>query len=191
MKAILSLLLMTGLALGYSAAESGSSVSVPDFTGTWKIDRSLSTSRALRDVDDLIFVISQNLPELRVKRVIKDKKHKERTSELIYYTDGRGEKISLLFGEGEKWKSKTTLVGNTIVCNFTVIVWRTKTYDFNYDLYYHDYKETWALSQDGNTLTITTEVTVRNNIPILVEPPYRKPILVEPFRKVFHKIPSA
>lgn len=66
---------------------------VPDFSGTWRIDRKLSTYEHLQDLDDLTFVISQNESTINVKRIIKEKKHKERVSELTYYADGRGEKV--------------------------------------------------------------------------------------------------
>lgn len=149
----------------------------PDFTGTWKIDRDQSTAKALKDLEDLTFVISQNSPELHVKRIIKEKKHQERVRELTYFTDGRGEKISFLFG-GEKWDSKTKWVDKTLVSRFTV----TGYIDTNMDFYYNDYKETWALSRDGNTLTITTEIAVRN-VPNF----YRNIFTAETYRKVFHK----
>lgn len=149
---------------------------LPDFSGTWKLD---PAGKALKDLDDLTLVISQNSPELHVKRILKEKKHKERVSELTYFTDGRGEKISLLFG-GEKWNSKTNWVGDTLVSRFSVTEYISATNDF----YYRDFKETRALSQGGNTLTITTEITVRN-----VPDFYRNIFTAETYRQVFHKTP--
>jgi hypothetical protein len=149
----------------------------PDFTGTWKIDRDLSTPKAISDFDDLTLVVSQNNAELKVKRIIEDKKHKERVSEQAYFTDGRGEKVSLLFGT-EKWNSKTNWVNDTIVCKFTVTEYISASSDF----YFADYKETWALLQHGNTLMITTEKTVRN-----VPDFYRRNFTDETYRKVFHR----
>jgi len=105
-------------------------IPVPDFTGVWKIDRDHSTAKVLRDLEDLTFVISQNSPELHVKRIIKEKKHKERVRELTYFTDGRGEKISFLFGS-EKWDSKTKWIDNTLVSRFTI----TGYIDTNMDFY--------------------------------------------------------
>ena len=191
MKSIASLLLI-GLALSFSSAQSGSSKSsAPDFSGTWKVDFSLSTAR-INFLDSLTFVISQKLPELRVKRMVTDKKQKERTDELIYHTDGRDGKISLLLSD-DKWKSKTTLVGNTLVAKYTVMKWWGKGIeDFTTHRYYVDYKETWALSEDGNTLTITTEATARGNVPefkVYLDPQNLSPV-AKPYRKVFHRIPS-
>ncbi len=149
----------------------------PDFNGTWKIDRDLSTPKAISDFEDLTLVVAQNLPEFHVKRIIEDKKHKERVSEQTYFTDGRGEKVSLLFGS-EKWNSKTNWVNDTLVCRFTVTEYIAASSD-----YYHvDYKETWALLQHGNTLVITTEKTVRN-----VPDFYRRSFTDETYRKVFHR----
>ena len=150
---------------------------LPDFSGTWKVDLDLSTPKATSDLDDLTFVISHNPPELHVKRIIKEKKHKERVSELTYLTNGRGEKVSLLSGGGS-WDSTTNWINDTIVCKFTVTDYISATNDF----YHIDYKETWALSQHGNTLTITTEKTVRN-----VQDFYRNIYKDETYRRVFHR----
>jgi hypothetical protein len=150
---------------------------LPDFSGTWKMDLDLSSPKAISDLDDLTLVISHNPLELHIKRIIKEKKHKERVSELTYLTNGRGERVSLLFG-GEKWDSKTNWVNDTIVCKFTVTEYISASSDF----YYVDYKETWALSQHGNTLTITTEKTVRN-----VQDFYRNTYKDETYRRVFHR----
>src|SRR5438067_4312394 len=94
---------------------------VPDFSGTWKIDRTLSTAKALNYFDDLTFVISQNIPQLKVLRIVK-KGRKEKSDELTYYTDGRGEKISFLAGGfgGQKFDSKTNWLGIKLVSKFTV-----------------------------------------------------------------------
>ena len=150
---------------------------LPDFTGTWKIDRDLSTAKAVSDLDDLTFVISQKLAELHLKRIVKEKEHKELVSEVTYFTDGRGEKVSLLFG-GEKWDAKTNWVNGTLVTKFTVTEYVSTSSDF----FYLDYKETWALLQHGNTLVITTEKTVRN-VPDFYRPSYPD----ETYRKVFHR----
>ena len=140
-------------------------------------------------MDSLTLVISQKLPELRVKRIVTDKKQKERTDEVIYHTDGRDGKISLLLRD-DKWKSKTTLVGNTVVVKYTVMKWWGKGIeDFTAHRYYVDYKETWALSEDGNTLTITTEATARSNDPehpVYLDPQSLSPV-AKPYRKVFHR----
>jgi hypothetical protein len=170
--------LMSPVALTNVKAVGALPALLPDFTGTWEIDRDHSTAQALKDFDDLIFVILQNPPEFHVKRIIKEKKHRERISELTLFSDGRGEKISFLFG-GEKWNSKTNWVGDTLVSRFTVAGYISASSDF----YYRDYQETWLLSQDRTTLTITTEITVRN-----VPNSYRNIFRSETYNKVFHKI---
>ena len=154
---------------------------VPDLSGTWRLDRDLSTHEGLTEmdelnsVDELTFVISQTPPTLIVKRIAKEKKHKERVSELTYYTDGRGEKVSFLFSN-EKFKSKTNWVDGALVSNFTL------TRSFMNEFYYSDYKETWSLSKDGEVLTVTTEITVRN-VPSLL----RKTVTSRTRRKVFQR----
>jgi hypothetical protein len=148
----------------------------PDFTGTWKVDRNLS-SHSVKDLEDLTLVVSQISVELHVKRVIKVKKHKERVSEVTYYTDGRGEAISSLFGD-EKLKSKTTRVGGTLVSRY-----RGSAFMGN-DVYYQDCTETWSLSDDAKTLTINTEIKP-GNVPML----YRTVLTPWSYHRVFHKAP--
>lgn len=150
----------------------------PDFSGTWKIDRELTTWKYLRDLDDLTFEISQNPSQLIVKRIIVRKKHKPRISELTYHPDGRGEKVSRLFNN-RKFESKTIWVNQTMVTKFTVSEYDGLTRDF----YYFDFQETWSLSDDKKVLTISTEVAVRN-VPHFL----RNMITSSSYRKVFRKI---
>jgi hypothetical protein len=145
-------------AFGLAAKVDGDAL--PDFTGTWKVDRNLSSPRVVRDLEDLTLVVSQISLQLHVKRVIKEKKHKERVSEVTYYTDGRGEVISFLFGN-EKVKSKTNWVDGTLVSRYRVSGF------INSDVYYRDYTETWTLSDDGKTLTINTEIKVGNVVRVI------------------------
>lgn len=153
---------------------------LPDFTGTWKIDRDLSSAKTLVDLDDLTFVVSQSADELHVKRIIRDKKHKQHVNELSYFPDGRGEKVSLLLGS-DKWNAKTNLINDTLVTKFTVTEYISTSSEF----FYADYKETWALAQHGNTLIITTEKIVRG-----VPDFYRNSYKDEAYRKVFHRAMS-
>lgn len=171
-------LLLTGFPLAQIQLVRAQSAPHPDFTGTWKIDRDLSSPRAIADFDDLILAVTQRPAELQVNRVIGEKKHREHISDVTYFTDGRGEKTSLLFGK-EKWDSRTRWVNDTIVCKFTV----TDYLSTNSDFYYIDYKETWALLQHGNTLVITTEKAVRN-----VPDFYRSTYTDETYRMVFHRV---
>jgi hypothetical protein len=147
---------------------------LPDFTGTWKVDRNLS-SKSVKDLEDLTLVVSQTSFELRVKRVIKEKKHGERLSEVVYYTDGRGEVIPSLFSD-EKLKSKTIWVGGNLVSRY-----RVSRFIGN-DVYYQDCAETWTLSDDGKTLTVNTEIKP-GNVPML----YRNILTPWSYHRVFHK----
>jgi hypothetical protein len=129
------------------------------------------------ELDGLTLIISQNEPVLNVKRILKEKKHKERTSELTYYTDGRGEKTRLLLG-GEKIDSKTLWIDGRLVSTFTVTEYISASSEF----YLRDYTESWELSEDGKVLTITTEIAVRN-VPHF----YRNIFTPETYRRVFRK----
>jgi len=148
-----------------------------DFSGNWKVDRKFSTYKHLQDLDDLTLVIAQNDNTVKVRRIIEEKKRKERVGEFTYYPDGRGEKVSLLF-TNEEWNSKTNWVNGSLVSKFTVTQYESLTSDF----YYFDYTETWSLSKDTNTLTISTDVVVRN-VPNFL----RNRIRSESYRKVFHR----
>jgi len=150
---------------------------VPDFSGTWKINRNTSTYSGLKDLEDLTFVITQHPPVLDVKRIIREKKHRERISELTYYTDGRGEKVSFLFSD-QKWNSKTICVNSEIVSTFTVPQYESLTSDFTY----YDYNEVWSLSRDGKLMTITTNIRVRN-----VPDSLRSRIRNQTYQKVFRR----
>jgi len=170
-------LLLPGFPLTQVQPVSADPAPHPDFSGTWKIDRDLSSTKAIAEIEDLILAVAQKPSELQVNRVISEKKHKERISDVTYFTDGRGEKTSLLSGS-EKWESRTRWVNDTIVCKFTV----TNYLSTNSDFYYTDYTETWALLQHGNTLVITTEKAVRN-----VPDFYRSTYTDETYRMVFHR----
>ena len=150
----------------------------PDFSGTWRIDRNLTTYEHLRDLEDLTFVVTQTESVVVVKRIIVEKKHKPRISELTYYPDGRGEKVSRLFNN-QKFKSKTNWVNQTMVTKFTVSEYERLTSDF----YYFDFQETWSLSSDKKVLTISTEVAARN-VPNFL----RDVITSKSYRKVFRRI---
>ena len=151
---------------------------VPDFSGTWKIDKSQTTWEHLRDLDDLTFEISQDQSAVIVKRIITEKKHKPRVSELTYYPDGRGEKVSRLLSN-LKFKSKTIWVNQTMVTKFTVSEYESTSRDF----YYFDFQETWSLSNDKKVLTISTEVAARN-VPRFL----RNTITSNSYRKVFRLV---
>jgi len=150
---------------------------VPDFSGTWKIDRNTSTYSGLKDLEDPTFVISQHPAVLEVKRVIREKKHRQRISELTYYTDGRGEKVSFLFSD-QKWNSKTIWVNGEMVSTFTVPQYESLTSSFTY----YDYKEVWSQSRDGKLMTITTNIRVRN-----VPDWLRRRIRDQTYKKVFRR----
>lgn len=122
-----------------------------DLNGKWALDMSLLESAF--DKNDLIYdsmtlVISHKEPELRITRQMKKKK-RETIQELIYYTDGRGEKNTNLTG-GKPVRSKTNYEGSTIVSR-----WVEEFYESG-DFYFCEVTDTWELSTDGQTLTHST-----------------------------------
>jgi hypothetical protein len=164
-------LLMATFAVGCTE---GRAVGQPDFTGTWKLDRDLSSP--VSAFDDLILIISQASVELHVKRVIKRNKRKDQVSEVTFYTDGRGEETPLLLSK-EKWKSTTNWASGTLVRKFRVTGFTLG------DVYYQDHTETWSLSADGKTLTVDTE-TKPGHVPAL----FRNVMKPGSYHRVFQRV---
>lgn len=126
-----------------------------DLSGTWAIDLSLSDYGLLgkKDLpyDEWIFIITQQEPEIKITRKT-IKKNREWVAELIYYTDGRGEKNPIIMGK-ETIKSKTAWEGDKLVSRS---VGRLSD---NANFYRYDVTDSWELSPDGETLIYTTSRT--------------------------------
>lgn len=132
----------------------------PDFSGTWVFDAEKShynnpESRLARET----LAISHAEPEVRVKRMFTATGGEERTVELVYYTDGRGEKNAVvghydrvvLSGTAEsetKWKGARLVIRG-----------RSRVKSFG-DVRELRFTEKWELSADGRTFTQTTEYDV-------------------------------
>ena len=89
---ISNILLAFTLSFPSTQTSINSSAPTPDFSGTWKLDRKLSSNhKSLGRLSELTLVILQDNFTLKVVRIVKVKK-KERVQELTYHADGRGEK---------------------------------------------------------------------------------------------------
>jgi hypothetical protein len=131
----------------------------PDFSGTWVLDLKKSgygdahSPRAVTLPTTL--VITHGGPEVRVTRKFSGAYGAERGGEIVYYTDDRGEKNTLvgsdrvsLSGEVEshtKWKGARLVIRGR---EYLVTFGDTNSFDFT---------ERWELSPDGTTLTQTKE----------------------------------
>lgn len=148
---ILLPLLFITLCLAQGSKESFSRLSKPNFSGNWVLDMNESYFDGPKSdliYDSLTLIISHQDPELKITRKLVKKK-KERSQEVIYYTDGRGEKNSS-FNEKETVQSKTYWKSNILVTKGTV-----STPAFG-DVIMSDTTDKWELSADGNTLIQTS-----------------------------------
>src|SRR5260370_2815998 len=122
----------------------------PNLSGTWVLDMSLLECDCDKNdlvYDNLALDISYHEPELKITRKI-TKKKQERSQEVIYYTDGRGEKnpdIESITGK-PFIKSKTKWEGNTLVS-------KRVSFDLSKDT------DIWELSPNGRTLIHSTLVS--------------------------------
>jgi hypothetical protein len=118
-----------------------------NLTGTWTLDFKASDfggGKTYLIYDSLTLLINHNDPVLKITRKM-GKKKTTRTLELIYYTDGRGEKNPSVNEKGQV-ESKTSWQGKVVITTGTE---STPTFG---DVIMSDAKDRWELSDDGNTL---------------------------------------
>ena len=153
----------------------------PDFTGTWVLDASAGNygrfnPEAARG--GVTLVVTHREPEITVTRkfVVGGQ---ERTQQLVYYTDGRGESNPAMTAE-QFFKSKTKWSGRKLVTTISNRAYAGTNAQFI------DTEEKWELSADGDTLTLLTSTRPPPNtsnmaLLILAE--------AEPVKKVFRRAP--
>jgi hypothetical protein len=121
--------------------------SKPDLSGTWTLDMINSDFDGPKSnlvYDSLTLIISHHDPELRIIRQIAKKK-KQWFQEVIYYTDGRGEK-NFSFNKNETVQSKTYWEGNILVTKGAASMLMAG------DEIISDTSDKWELSTDGKAL---------------------------------------
>lgn len=127
----------------------------PDMTGTWTLDKSKSDFGPFRDRPiskaDVKLVVTQRDPELKLTRTLSLNGQQD-VREQTYYTDERGETNPPTLGTGEV-KSKTKWDGDKVVTR-SKMTRETQRGTFEIDT-----TEKWQLSSDGQTLTVTTEIS--------------------------------
>src|SRR5436190_22871096 len=143
----------------------GNKAARADFKGTWVLDRArsnVSTKKTAGSPEQL--KITYQDPELRVQRTIEVNGKKEQT-DLVYYTDGRGETNPttewLTTNPGSKadkpaeTTSQTRWNGNKIVTrSISRPVRASLSIEFQIAV-------EWKLSEDGKSLTKTTHTETR------------------------------
>ena len=123
-----------------------------NLSGTWELDKSKSK---LRDKQGSItLTVSQHEPEIRITRK-STLDGIEKNQELVYYSDGRGERNPSLFrneltesdsiGTTTKWDKGKLVVKATYV---------RKSRGGSFEM---EVTDKWELSSDGMTLTKTTK----------------------------------
>lgn len=128
----------------------------PDFSGSWRLDRArsdfgpFSGSPAVRA--EVALAVAHEGAELKITRR-ETLDGRERTTELVYYTDGRGEMNPSTLGRVGV-KSTTKVDGGKIVATSTLT---RKGPDGKPSTL--EATDTWQLSGDGRTLTQTTSVS--------------------------------
>jgi hypothetical protein len=149
------LLSLLACAAAASAQEKKKEKPHPDFSGTWRIDRSKSdygdfSERPLSKADSTL-VVEHRDPELKVRRTL-SLNGQEEVKELTYYTDERGETNQAAIGVGEV-KSKTKWDGERVVSEAHVT---RRGQGGPYEL---NVMQKWQVSADGKTLTNTTTIS--------------------------------
>lgn len=150
-----------------------------DLSGTWEFDRNLSSKHeSISRLEEMVYVISENGATLKVQRTITARK-KRRVQALTYYTDGRGEKNPTIYG-GDKRKSKTSITDSKVISKYTLSWWASSTHEY----YNQPAQDTWEVSKDGQTLTITTESGDIPNLPEFLRTIFK----AEKYKKVFRRV---
>jgi hypothetical protein len=128
----------------------------PDLSGAWSLDRAKSDFGPFRDSPvvraEVTLLIAHAGPELKVTRRER-REGREQTTELVYYTDGRGELNPSTLGRVGV-KSETKWDGDKIVATSTLTRrgpgGKTSTLETT---------DKWQLSGDGRLLTQTTSIS--------------------------------
>ena len=127
----------------------------PDFSGTWRLDRSKSDFGAFEDKPlakaDSTLVVEHRDAELKIRRTL-SLDGQEEVKEFAYYTDERGETNQATLGVGEV-RSKTKWDGDRVVSEARI---RRKSLTGFYEL---NVTQRWQVSSDGKTLTNTTNIS--------------------------------
>jgi len=133
--------------------------------GTWIFDEKRTDLRYKDLYRGETLEISYNDPELRIIRTLIGK-NETKSATLILFTDNRGEKNRPYpFNQGLEVASDTGWDKNSLIRTYTI-----KYYKSGKVVGGGTTKETYAISEDGNTLTIIEESRVKFTSSSLYEP---------------------
>ena len=129
----------------------------PDLSGNWRVVETKNVAKmpGQTELFEKTLVIIHKEPEIKITTQLKDN---GRTKELetVYFTDSRGETNATFRESGVK--STTRWSGNKLEIR-RVEAMSIKDPAGAIKVIKVDYIERWELSKDGNTLTITTNVS--------------------------------
>ena len=152
--ALLTLCLLASAAAAGDDGKKGGK-SHPDFSGTWRIDKSKSDFGEFGDRPlskaDATLVVEHKDAELKIRRTL-SLNGREEVKEFTYYTDERGETNQATIGVGEV-RSKTKWDGERVVSEAHVTR-RSQTGPYELNVV-----QKWQVSSDGKTLTNTTTIS--------------------------------
>lgn len=168
-KLILILWAMSCVVVCAAQDKKSSAQSRPDLTGTWVRSSYKSNHRGQLESYPVTLTVSHKEPELKITR--KSVVHgKEKITDGVYYTDGRGERNEAEFrsalavgssptsaieqkgANDPQTKSKTKWEGNKLVSR------SSSSLEAVGHRFYIDTAQKRELSADGKTLTITTTI---------------------------------
>ena len=150
-----AIILLLGPLLCAPAASAQKAGGRLDLSGAWQLDRAKSDFGPFADSPvvraEVSLAVAHEGPELKITRR-ETLEGRERTTELVYYTDGRGELNPSTLGRVGV-KSTTKLDGGKVVATSTLT---RKGADGKPSTL--EATDTWQLSGDGRVLTQTTTI---------------------------------
>jgi hypothetical protein len=152
----LALLITCSLLCAPAAAAQKADAERLDLTGTWALDRGKSDFGPFADSPvvraEVTLTVAHEGPELKISRR-ETHDGRERTTELSYYTDGRGELNPSTLGRVGV-KSTTKVDGRKVVATSTLTRRGADGKPSTLET-----TDTWQLSADGRVLTQTTAIS--------------------------------
>ncbi len=131
--------------------DSGGQSARPDFSGTWRLDKSRSGNGTTKfDFDELTITVVHRDPELRItkRKVVGGN---VTTEEFVHHTDGRGDK-ALTSTPGQNLQTKAMWKKDRL--HFV----HTESERVGGRFIYFDVTDWWELSKDGREIRQTTRV---------------------------------
>jgi hypothetical protein len=150
-----------------------------DFSGTWElVSEKKGTSQTQPTSEKMTLLVVQDATSVKVTRTQKIK-DQEKTEEIVYYPDKRGEKNAALFGK-DKLQTTSSWSKEDLLSEFSFT-----RYAQPYGQYFDQRaRYLWELSKDGKALTIMTQVDEIKNLPDSEKSKFPPSLYLRIFRKI-------